>query len=174
MIEEVSYAIKRFEEEMSAVDDLVHVLLKGHLLIEEALTRILELYLLHPEHLSEAKLTFNQKTLLCRALCLRKNQNGEWELISSLNSLRNELAHRLRSPEREKRLLRVKQIFFREIAEFDNIEAVKKQSDSNIVLAACAECAGYLATFEADSKEFRKLIYSIDEELNPDMPRFQL
>jgi hypothetical protein len=174
MTEEVSYAIKRFQEEMSSVDDLVHVLLKGHLLIEEALTRILELYLFYPEHLTDARLTFNQKALLCRALCLRKNQKGEWELISSLNSLRNELAHKLRSPEREKRLQRVKQIFFREIAEFNNIEAVKKQSDSNIIMAACAECAGFLASFEGDSKEFRKIIYTIDEELNPDSPRFQL
>jgi len=99
---------------------------------------------------------------------------GEWQLISFINSLRNELAHKLNSPNREKKLHQLKEVFFKEAAGFEKIDEIKKQSDPNIVLAACAECAGFLATFESDSKAYRNMIYSIDEQMHPDMPRFQL
>ena len=58
MFPELSSAIERFRAEMSSLDEIAMVLLKGHLLLEESLTRILGKYVFHPEHLSEARLTF--------------------------------------------------------------------------------------------------------------------
>jgi len=93
---ELLRSIDRFRQEMESVDEVAHVLLKGHLLLEEALSAIIDQYVFHREHLTQARLTFAQKILLARSLCLRKNMLGEWELIAAINALRNDLAHRLR------------------------------------------------------------------------------
>ena len=174
MFPEMLIAMNRFQQEMERVDDIALVLLKGHLLIEEGLKKVIDQYVFHREHLSEARLTFNQKFLLARALCLRKNNFGEWELISAINSLRNILAHNLQSPDRIKRLDKVKAIYFREADGFGRIEEIKKQKDSQILTIACGHCGGFLATFESDSKEFRKIVHAMDRQLNSDQPEFEL
>lgn len=166
--------IDRFGKEMESVDEIAHVLLKGHLLLEEGISAVLDQYVFHREHLAQARLTFAQKALLARSLCLRKNKFGEWELIAAINALRNDLSHRLNSPEREKKLGVVKDLYFREATGFDRIEEVKKESDAVILFNACAHCAGFLATFEADSKSFRRMVHSLDRGMNPDLPEFKL
>jgi hypothetical protein len=173
MIPELSDSFRRFQQEMESVDEVVHVLLKGHLLIEEALTRIIEQYLFHRQHLSDARLTFKQKMTLCRALCLRKHELGEWELIGAINALRNEVAHRLSSPEREKKLARVKELYFKEATEITGPDEVRKKPDSVVLFYACAHCAGFLASYESDSKAFRKMVHSMDRALNNDLPEFE-
>lgn len=175
MSPEMNFAAARFREEMERVDELAHILLKGHLLIEESLTRILDQYFFHREYVGEARLTFSQKMNLARSLCLRKCAFGEWDLIASINSLRNELAHRLQSPEREKRFAKVKAIYLREIAEFTELVAlVKAQADANVLMNAMAHCTSFLAAFEGDSKAFRGMIHTMDRELNPGLPEFDL
>ena len=174
MLSELARSIEKFREEMASVDEVVHVLLKGHLLLEEALTQVLEQYVFHREHLGEARLSFNQKVLLGRSLCLRKNNVGEWELISAINTLRNELAHRLNSSDREKKLKRVRDLYFREAAGFERIEELKKESEVVILFNACAHCAGFLASYEADSKSFRRMVHSMDRGMNPEVPEFEL
>jgi len=174
MLPEMHHAMQRFQQEMEQVDDVAHVLLKGHLLIEEGVNRVLEQYVFHREHLREARLSFHHKVLLARALCLRKNTFGVWELIGAINSLRNVLAHSLQSPERQKKLATLKAIYFREAAEFESIEEVKKQSDAAILTRACSHCGGFLATFEGDSKAFRQMVHAMDRTINPDEPEFEL
>lgn len=174
MTEELQKAIQRFQGEMETVDELVHVLLKGHLLIEEALAEVIEQHVFHREHLSEARLSFNQKLHLCRALCLRKSNLGEWDLMAAINALRNELAHRLSSPEREKRISKIKKIYFVQASGFDGIEEIKKESDPEIILNACGHCAGFLSSFLADAKELRRYVHGLDRSLNPDLPPFEL
>lgn len=174
MFPEITKAIDKFQQEMASVDEVAHVLLKGHLLIEESLVRIVEQYLFHREHLAEARLSFHQKMTLCQALCLRKNAYGEWDLISSINSLRNEIAHQLNSATRNTKMSRTKEIFFREAAAFKGIDEIKKESDAGILLKACALCSGFLATFEADSKGYRAMIHALDREHHPKEPPFEL
>ena len=96
MFPELSDSMRRFRQEMEDVDELVHVLLKGHLLLEEALTRILEQYIFQREYLGETRLSFHQKMLLGRSLCLRKHSLGEWDLLAAINTLRNEIAHKIK------------------------------------------------------------------------------
>lgn len=159
---------------METVDDVIHVLLKGHLLIEESLSDVLDQYVFHREHLEEARLTFAQKAQVARALCLRKNSFGEWDLISAINALRNDLAHKLNSPERAKRLARVKDLYFREAAGFERIEEVKKGTDAVVLTNACAHALGFLSTFLADSRNFRQIVYAMDRKMNSDLPPFDL
>src|SRR5687767_14766676 len=88
---ELTASIERFHEEMKSIDEVAHVLLKGHLLIEETLTEIIEQYIFHREHIAKARLSFAHKMHLAQGLCLRKNTLGEWELIAAINALRNDL-----------------------------------------------------------------------------------
>jgi len=174
MSPELSESIQRFQQEMEHVDDVIHVLLKGHLLLEGALARIFEQHVFHSEHLSQIRLSFHQKMVLARTLCLRKDRLGEWDLLAAINTLRNELAHKLNSPERDRKLSRVRDLYFREAAGYEGIDEIKKQPDAVIVLYSCAHCAGFLSSFEADSKSFRKIIHTIDRDLNPELPEFEL
>jgi len=167
-------SIQRFTREMSTIDEMVHVLLKGHLLLEEALALIIDQHVFHREDLAEARLSFAQKLHIARSLCLRKNKLGEWDLVAAINGLRNDLAHRLDSPDREKKLEKVKNVYFREAADFGRIEAIRKQTDHEIVFAACAHCAGFLATCAEDLKHLRHTIHALDRGMNPDLPAFEL
>lgn len=169
-----SESIQRFQQEMENFDEIVHILLKGHLLIEELLNKILEQHVFHREHLGDARLSFHQKTALSRALCLRKNHLGEWDLIAAINTLRNEVAHKLHSAERERKIIRVKELYFRETPARDELDDFKKQSDAVVLLYACAHCAGFLSSFKGDAKAFRKLVHSLDRTLNNALPEFEL
>ena len=174
MPSDIDATIERFRQEMAHVDEAAQVLLKGHLLIEEALTSILERHVFHPEHLADARLSFHQKSQLARSLALRKNKLGEWELMAAINALRNEISHQLNSEDRDKKLARVKELYFREAEESSAIEAVKRESDAVVLFGACAHCAGFLATYSEDAKSVRRMIHAMDRSLNPDLPEFEL
>lgn len=62
MIAELANLIEKFQNELGTVDEVSNVLLKGHLLIEETLSRIIDLYLFHREYIGTARLTFQQKS----------------------------------------------------------------------------------------------------------------
>jgi hypothetical protein len=167
-------SVARFAAAVETMDEMVHVLLKGHLLLEEVLAEIIDNHVFHREDAASARLSFAQKVHIARAVCLRKNKLGEWELVDAINSLRNDLAHRLTSPEREKKLQRVKTIYFREAAGFERIPEIKAQPDHDIVLAACAHCYGFLSACADDLKQLRGMVHAIDREMNPSEPAFDL
>lgn len=173
-MDEIERALARFSEEMLVVDDTVHTLLKGHLLIEEALARIIDQYAFHREHLADARLSFATKVHVCRALCLRKNNLGEWELIEALNALRNVVAHTLRSPQRERKFNKVKELYLREAADMPGVEEVRGRSETDVVLLACGHCLGFLSNFEGDARAFRQVVFDMDRSMNPDQPPFDL
>ena len=174
MFQELKASIHSFQAELSEVDEVAHLLLKGHLLLEEALSRILDQHVFHREHLKACRLRFNEKVHLCRALCLRKHRLGEWDLVVAINQLRNELAHNLQSAAREKKVNRVKELYFREAAGLEGLDDLKGQPDAVILFYACAHCAGFLASFEADARALRVMIHTMDRALHPSLPEFDL
>ena len=163
---ELQKSIERFQNHMRYVDEVAMVVLKGHLLIEEALTRIIEKFIFHPEHLEEAKLSFYQKVHLSRSLCLRKNQFKIWELMLRINSLRNELSHALESDERNRKFERVKTMYLEEMPSSEKSENPKEQPDHIVASYACALCAGFLSSFESDASTFKEIVGNIDSILN--------
>src|SRR4051794_39815368 len=96
------YTAPRIAEELGEPDETVSVILKGHLLTEEHLNRILSLQFLHPEELSRARFTFAHRLCLVRAQ--EPTQHALWDLIGEVNSLRNKLAHSLSRDERAKKV----------------------------------------------------------------------
>jgi hypothetical protein len=107
-------------------NDLTLVVLKGHLLLEQGINRLLTALLRFPEEIERANLHFYQKLCLIRALNpiqlsvgaadLLRAAGGDpkavgatdlLDVVEKLNTLRNRLAHHLDHPEIE---LRVKEI----------------------------------------------------------------
>lgn len=164
----------QFAQIMATKDEFLDVLLKGHLLIEEMLEKILKQYVFHREHLDQADLSFYKKMCLCRSFCLRKNNAGEWSLLAAINSLRNEVAHNLTPEDRQKKIQIVKDLYFRESAGFDKMDEIRKKRDHEIILLACVHCAGFLMSFEADSKAYRRMVHAMDRDINKNLPEFEL
>jgi hypothetical protein len=90
-----SIPIHRIDEHLDNVSDVTTLILKGHLLVEEALYAVIEKKLSNPEHLTAANLRFVQLSYLAKALFYKERDAAFWDAITVLNALRNRLAHRL-------------------------------------------------------------------------------
>src|SRR5215204_6399931 len=101
MDEHLANLAEQFTEHFRFVDDMVQVVLPGHLFIEQTLDTILEKFVFHPEYLRKIRLTFDQKFNLARSISLDEHDTEMWKLVKAINNLRNELAHSLKSEKRE-------------------------------------------------------------------------
>jgi hypothetical protein len=87
-------------------NDLTLIVLKGHLLMEEAVNRMLAGFLIKPEAIEGANLRFHQKLCLLRALAPVGPEGTAFRLFDAaekLNTLRNRLAHHINHPQIEER-----------------------------------------------------------------------
>lgn len=75
------------------VQDLLLIVLKGHLLIEELLYVIVKKAVKHPEFVQRANLRFIQVAYLARAIHYEDRLRPVWDAILSINTLRNTFAH---------------------------------------------------------------------------------
>lgn len=173
MVPETKNAQERFIQLMSEFDPAVPVLLKGHLLIEEALEGILIMHVFHSKHLNEARLSFHQKMCVVRSLGHRKAHFGEWELIQVINGLRNELAHQLEPELKEKKMARLREVYFREAAGMEGVSELRGLDDPDLISTACAHAIGFLSSMQADSKALRGFVHALDRVLNPDLAPFE-
>jgi hypothetical protein len=92
-------------------NDFTLVVLKGHLLLEESVNRLLAALLRKPEAIEGANLRFHQKLCLIRALAPGGAKSLEAEgpssvvrildAVEKLNTMRNRLAHHLDHPQIE-------------------------------------------------------------------------
>jgi hypothetical protein len=90
---------KRLAEILAAEDDLISLVLRGHLVMEELLFSAVAAHCPNAAHLKAANLRFPQVVALLRALDkLPAVPNWLWAALSELNTLRNSLAHRIESP----------------------------------------------------------------------------
>ena len=70
-------------------------LLKGHLLIEEMLDKIISKNAHNPQYIEKAKLSFYNKIFLARAFTNLEEDEWFWKSIEVLNEARNSLGHKL-------------------------------------------------------------------------------
>jgi hypothetical protein len=86
----------RLREHLSNNDDLIGVVLRGHLVLEELLFAAVSAHCQEPEHLKEVRLRFPQLVSLLRALeKISAVPSNYWNALLEFNTLRNQLAHRL-------------------------------------------------------------------------------
>ena len=103
---EAEIRIERVRKHLPAGNDLILIALKGHLLAEEGLDDLIRFYCKQPEHLDDVEIGFFVKVRLARALSGHIVWTGRWPLIDALNSVRNDLAHKLESPKLRDRVIR--------------------------------------------------------------------
>jgi hypothetical protein len=90
---------------LRGADDLVAVVLRGHLVFEEILFRVVQTHCVAPEHLAGARLRFVQLIALARSLeKIPAIPETTWQALAELNSLRNALAHSLEPASLEERV----------------------------------------------------------------------
>src|SRR6516165_6996081 len=140
--------LQRLTEQMRHIDEFALVVLKGHLVLEEQLERIISKFLFHPECLEAANLRFAQRVALARTMSLDEHDNLMWELLLAVNGLRNELAHALHSEKRQRKLDRVKALY---LAESDAPEReIADCPDHELAAYAIALILGFLGACEEE------------------------
>lgn len=88
---------RKFDKYFPKSSDITLVVLKGHLLIEENINVLIAKHCWLPENIKKANLQSEQKIKIAQALSHFYAIPYFWQSITSLNSLRNELAHNLDS-----------------------------------------------------------------------------
>lgn len=159
-----------FDEHMKFVDKFAQTILSGHLIIESALDNVLDLIFFHTEHVRTARLGFNQKVELARAIALRKNKLSPWNLISSINAVRNEISHNLEGEKRTRKADQLRRLYLAGITEEKRARLVGAENEV-IAYLACIECVGFLGTLEYDTQALRDHVDTLDAMLNPDAER---
>jgi hypothetical protein len=94
---------ERAERILEGISDGTLLTLKAHLLLEEAMFEAVRAKCANPEHVEKARLSFYQQLQMARALYPmptvdEKGRIGRemlWDAAEALNTLRNQLAHKL-------------------------------------------------------------------------------
>lgn len=87
---------------MEPSPDLIVVILRGHLLVEEMLRRILQKHAVDPAALEDARLTFFQVLRMVQAIAAHPGRVDLWKELEQLNRIRNILAHQSEPTDIEK------------------------------------------------------------------------
>ena len=103
----------RYVKHLERTKDLTLIILKGQLLIEEMINEAIESFVPHAKYLEYAHLRFFQKVEIVRSLSWDQQENKIWELILSLNGIRNDLAHSLESSKLALKIGNAKRLYLR-------------------------------------------------------------
>ena len=159
--------LKSFHDELRYVDEVAQIVLKGQLLIEESLTRIIAKFVFHPKLIPPLRLGFVQKMDLARSMSLDESENGMWNMIAAINELRNQLSHSLDTNKRILKVDKLRQLYLELCKGEPQTELVKKGEESQLVSFDIAQCLGFLGSFEAEVDRFKELINEYDKVRNP-------
>lgn len=151
--------VQQFKKHLEEMDELVQIVLKGHLIMESAIDNIIALIFFHPELILDARINFFLKVQMVRAYALHEKDMSIWKLVLAISELRNEIAHNLDGKKREARLAAVRKLYLSEAPDF--AEAHKDYPDHIIVLLACSMCTGFLGVFEEDITALRNHINAL-------------
>jgi hypothetical protein len=152
---EITPDVLRCAQHLPSGDDLTLITLKGHLLIEEILEKIIRTIVAHGELLENARLSFAQKAALARSMCWTKHDCDIWDIIFSINSLRNEFAHQLASPKVESKLQKTIDLYLQSLDNPENRTERSSQPRHQQLKDAIAYCIGFLGKYERDAKGYR-------------------
>ncbi len=143
--------LKRYQKELEGhlvLDDLGQIVLKGHLLIEKALNNVITAIFAHPEYVEGGNFGFAQKVRIVRAYAPGTDSADMWGRISTINGLRNEIAHNLDHSGRKRRIEELHRYMVGDITP----ELLKTPEGLNTpagALIVCLECLGFLSSLEA-------------------------
>jgi hypothetical protein len=136
-------AIARFNRLLPRSSDCRLVILIGHLLIEEALVRILQVCSENPQYLDDARLTFHQRLSIARAISPTGTLEDPWSFVSRLNKIRNSLAHNADVADLAARVDDLLRLSFEE----DFTQPASERERARFLRTALASCGGHLAGY---------------------------
>ena len=164
---------KRFTDELREVDDLAQIVLKGHLVMEGLMTEAIETFLLHGEFAETARLQVHQKIALCRAISTSDQNNKMWDLVSSINSVRNALSHSLDPSRRLKAIQNLRAVYEQQFKGMpDAVNGIPKgiekeiPADTALCLYAVSGSLGYLHAHLSEVRRLKPIIVGIDAVTN--------
>lgn len=140
------HTVGRMHDEFARPDDTAVIILKGHLLVEEHLGRILDVGLPHPERIEKERFRYLQLLHIVRSLA--PQDHPAFDLIITLNALRNHLAHSLAADKRRQKVQQFLDQFLALGPPAESIAIVKGGVEVNAVACAIGFCLGFLAAFE--------------------------
>lgn len=158
MTEKTKEFIQNIQQHFAAIDELTQVVIKGHLLLEEAFNSILAKSLYNPELLEGCNLRFSQKLQLVRAFCISPHGDGTWEMVAAINALRNGIAHSLDQQKRNEKFQRLKAAYLRELGDPATVEEDRRQPDHLLFLLALALCYGFIQRVEQDADLMNRFV----------------
>jgi hypothetical protein len=145
-------------------DDAALIILKGHLVIEERITAVMEKFVFHPEYLDRARLTFAQKVNIARSMSLDESGNSVWEMIEKLNALRNKLSHSLDHAPRANAMQILKAAYIHERGGM----LKQDEHDERVWLTGVlAMSLGFVHAFEQEVERFKDFVATMDRAANP-------
>jgi hypothetical protein len=97
--------MRRVIEHLPEEGDLSLVILKGHLILEEELNRVVEAQFKHPEYIQKGNFRFSQLVRIAKAIYFSQDKSWLWGAINKLNDVRNDYAHSLEPEEVETKIL---------------------------------------------------------------------
>ena len=149
--------LQRFAVHMPKVDDLMLVVLKGHLLLEEMLTSIVSSSLPHPDLVKDLRLTFDRKVILSKALSWDQHKSGVWDLISAVNAVRNEMAHSVEPSRAGSRIERLRALYLRHFPQDQHL------NDAELVGGAIGFSMGFLSRCISEATIFQRWIETLTQ-----------
>jgi len=149
----------RFFEHLPDTDDLSLMVLKGHLLIEEQLNELISIKCISPECLEKARLTFNQKIHILKALYGKEIMTDSdyqlWVALESLNSIRNKLSHNLEPDNLDKKV----ETFIRTFMNDTKYKYTNEKKATNTLKHILCFLSGYISsTILHKSKASNKML----------------
>lgn len=159
--------IERFAKFVSGADDMVEIVLKCHLLIEESLTRIIWAFVHEPDFLDDARLTFSQKIGIARSMSLGDSRNPMWSLVIGFKRIRNDYGHFLEPEKAPEHIRDLRAKYLQVFRDNDRVHKTKDQPDEPILKEIANSVIGFLLAFEAEVERFRHYVSALDRILNP-------
>ena len=161
----VKDTVHRFSKFLYEADDIVEIVLKSHLMIEEALTRIISKYVLYPDFIDEAGLTFWQKVNVARSISLDDSENSMWLLVAGYNKLRNDYGHSLEPPKAQEHIKALRDRYFAELPA--KVAKDEELPDEQLLKDIAMFVLGFLGSFEEEVERFRRWTDILDRFVNP-------
>jgi len=158
--------LAKLEQHLRHVDESALVILRGHLVVEEALSEIIGTFVFHSEQLESARITFAQKVAIARSMSLDEHNNEMWQLVLAVNSLRNELAHALDSP---KRVNKTKALIdlHKKLGGAMTIADGSEVPEHVLLSFAVSYSLGFLSGFIEEVRRLRSMLDEMDKFVNP-------
>ncbi len=148
------------------VNELDLIILRGHLIIEDELKIIISKFVFHSKYIPEARLTFYQMVNIARSMTLDESNNTIWNIVITLNKIRNIVAHSIGSANFHKLINKLKKHFNDEFK--DGVPYRWSDGDDTNGLRNCLIlCIAFLKGFQAEIVRYKRYVKALDFIVNP-------